>query len=130
MDTVLAPRLRAADAARPGRLRCVMRHLLKDIEHRTERLFGQPFLSWLRRGDVRLEDKLLFAPVFVTFILGFRDMNRWFLRYPEPRDEVERALNRQAAEDQTHSRLFLEDFRKLGLDERLGWGAGQTLYWY
>ena len=62
--------------------------------------------------------RFVFAPLFANFILGFSDLNRWFLRYPEPRDGYEAAINAHTEEDETHSALFLEDWRELGFDAR------------
>ena len=56
--------------------------------------------------------------------MSARETPRW------TSDEFKRAINKHTFEDATHSRLFLEDWRKLGLDSRLGWGAGDTIAWY
>ncbi|MGH3486413.1 MAG: hypothetical protein ACRDP8_00640 [Actinopolymorphaceae bacterium] len=38
-------------------------------------------------------------------------------------------INSGTFEDETHSRLFLEDWRALGLDGRISWRASDTLWW-
>ncbi|MFS9599342.1 hypothetical protein Q6311_30870, partial [Klebsiella variicola] len=38
-------------------------------------------------------------------------------------------INGNTEEDETHSRLFIADWRKLHLDEKLGWRASDTLWW-
>jgi hypothetical protein len=63
----------------------------------------------------------MFAPMAALFVMQFRDMNRWVLRFPEPRDEYKWIIDSGTREDETHSRLFMEDWRKLNLDPRLGW---------
>ena len=42
----------------------------------------------------------------------------------------EAAINAHTEEDETHSALFLEDWRELGLDAQLGWGVEDTMAWY
>ena len=38
-------------------------------------------------------------------------------------------MNLGTLEDEKHSRLFLEDWRKLELDTRLGWRTSDMLWW-
>jgi hypothetical protein len=87
---------------------------------------AHPLYAWMAKA----EDPFAFAPLFANFILGFSDLNRWFLRYPEPRDGYEAAINAHTEEDETHSALFLEDWQELGLDAQLGWGVEDTMAWY
>ncbi|MDV5145431.1 hypothetical protein R1T08_14720 [Streptomyces sp. SBC-4] len=88
-----------------------------------------PFFEWLHGDSVHLEDRLKFAPMAAFFIMQFRDMNRWVLRFPEPRDEFEWVINLGTQEDERHSRMFLEDWREQDLDSHLGWRASDTLWW-
>lgn len=88
-----------------------------------------PFFEWLHGDSVPLEDRLRFAPMAAFFIMQFRDMNRWVLRFPEPRDEFEWIINLGTREDERHSRMFLADWREQDLDGHLDWTAADTLWW-
>lgn len=103
-----------------------MEAVLSAIARGRAAIDAHPLYAWMATAD----DPFVFAPLFANFILGFSDLNRWFLRYPEPRDEYEAAINAHTEEDETHSALFLEDWRELGLDARLGWGVEDTMAWY
>lgn len=107
-----------------------MRQVLAAIADRRAEIDAHPLYRWMGGDDAPLEERFVFAPLFANFILGFRDMNRWFMRYPDPRDAFEEAINRHTEEDETHSELFLEDWAELGLDEHLGWGVEDTVAWY
>ncbi|MBW0135299.1 hypothetical protein [Pseudonocardia abyssalis] len=107
-----------------------MRQVLAAIADRRAGIDAHPLYRWMGGDDAPLEERFVFAPLFANFILGFRDMNRWFMRYPQPRDAYEEAINRHTEEDETHSALFLEDWAELGLDEHLGWGVEDTVAWY
>ncbi|MGH3874802.1 MAG: hypothetical protein ACRDSR_25415 [Pseudonocardiaceae bacterium] len=74
-------------------------------------------------------DRLNFAPMGAFFIMQFRDMNRWVLRFPQARDEFEWVINLGTQEDERHSRMFLEDWHKLNIDEQLRWQASDMLWW-
>jgi hypothetical protein len=97
-------------------------------EHRA-RIAAHAFFDWLRGNNLPLRDRFAFAPLMVDFTMGFADMNKWFLGYENPRNDLERAINQHTVEDRTHSRLFLENWDALGLDQQLGWSASQTLWW-
>ena len=53
----------------------------------------------------------------------------WVLRYPAPASQLQAAINAHTTEDATHSRLYVQDWRALGFDERLGFSAADTLWW-
>ncbi len=88
-----------------------------------------PFFEWLHDDRVAIEDRLRFAPMGAFFIMQFRDMNRWVLRFPQARDEFEWIINLGTQEDERHSRMFLEDWHKLDIDEHLRWRASDVLWW-
>ena len=95
-----------------------------------QQLAAHRFHAWMRESALPPEDRLLIAPIILAvFVMNFRDANKWFIRFPEPAGPLERIINGNTLEDETHSRLFLEDWKKLGLDEKLGWRAGDTLWW-
>ena len=107
-----------------------MEAVLSAIARGRAALDAHPLYAWMASADVPLAQRFVFAPLFANFILGFRDLNRWFLRYPQPRDVYEAAINAHTEEDETHSALFLEDWRELGMDAQLGWGVEDTMAWY
>jgi hypothetical protein len=107
-----------------------VRDVLVAIARRRAEIDRHPLYRWMESDAVPLEQRFVFAPLFANFILGFRDMNRWFMRYPEPATAYEEAINRHTEEDETHSALFLEDWAELGLDDRLGWGVEDTMAWF
>ena len=106
-----------------------MEQVLNYVAERRAVLDKHPLFDWVAQASIPLKDRLMFMPSMITFTMGFRDLNKWVLRYPLATDELQRGINIHTFEDQTHSRLFLQDWRRLGLDERLGWQASDTLWW-
>jgi hypothetical protein len=106
-----------------------MKAIMKMKAENKARLSAHPFYTWVESDEVPLEQRLTFAPIMAPFVMNFRDMNKWFIRYTEPKNEFERIINGNTLEDETHSRLFLEDWRKIQLDRTLGWSAGDTIWW-
>jgi hypothetical protein len=100
------------------------------IKAKSKQLRQNALLSrWLVDPSIDAADRLAFVPMALDFIMGFRDFNRYYVMYPEPKGELEAALNAHAREDETHSSLLVQDWASLGLDQRLGW-APRDLYWW
>jgi hypothetical protein len=107
-----------------------MQSIMNLVGERKKDLSEHPFYTWVESDNVSLEDKLTFAPIMVNFVMNFRDINRWFLRFPNGgANEFEKIINGNTFEDETHSRLYLEDWQKLNLDQRLDWRASDMLWW-
>lgn len=105
-------------------------HAVTELRNaRQEEARHHPFFAWLRSGSVPLDQRFDFAPAAALFIMQFRDMNLWALSYDEPRNEYEWIITRGTTEDRKHSRMFVDDWRLLDLDSRLGWQASDTLWW-
>jgi hypothetical protein len=104
-------------------------NVLALVAERQADLDRHPLFEWMNSDDNPVPDPLLILPAMVTFSMGFRDVNKWVFRYPDAANDLERGINIHTFEDQTHSRLFLEDWKRLGLDRRLGWNASDTLWW-
>ena len=95
---------------------------------------GHSFLQWLGSGagdDATEEQKLWFGLFAMGFIMQFRDLNAYHTSYgaDEGLDRQRRALSAHAAEDMTHSRLFVMDSGTLGWARLTGWRPSQVLHW-
>lgn len=107
-----------------------MKDVFRLIKSQTKALSAHTiFTEWLASEAISPRGKLSFCPMAIDFVMGFRDFNRYYVHYDAPGSELERALNEHAAEDSTHSALFLQDWDLLQVSERLGW-APRDLYWW
>jgi hypothetical protein len=107
-----------------------MKTVSSHVQERKRLLAKHPFFEWFNGCGRPLEDRFLFPPIVADFVMGFADMNKWFLSYPRPETSLHQAINEHTQEDRTHSRLFVEDWIKLRFDERLGWAPSNTLWWW
>ncbi|MGW6424100.1 hypothetical protein ACWF82_15605 [Nocardia sp. NPDC055053] len=121
------PRRAEANATREGTW--PMHEVMVLRDSRQAAIAKHEFFEWLHGSPVTIEDRLKFAPMAAFFVMQFRDMNRWVLRFPQARNEFEWVINLGTQEDERHSRMFLEDWRELNLDDHLGWTASDTLWW-
>ncbi|MCV7098531.1 hypothetical protein [Mycobacterium kubicae] len=106
-----------------------MQHVMRLRDAGQEAASKHAFFDWLSSDRVPAADRLAIGPAGALFIMQFRDMNRWVLRFPEPRSEYEWVINLGTLEDEKHSKIFLEDWHKLELDTRLGWRTSDMLWW-
>ncbi|PXX71590.1 hypothetical protein DFR70_1011024 [Nocardia tenerifensis] len=107
-----------------------MKDVLRHIDSEALRLSRHAlFTGWLDNDAIPLREKFVFTPMALDFIMGFRDFNMYFVRYPEPRNELEASLNAHSREDETHSALLLRDWASLELDKVFDW-APRDLYWW
>ena len=106
-----------------------MRAIMNHRDERERKLMGHPLFAWLRSGEVPLGNRMDILPVSAPLPTMFRDLNMWVLRYPAPASPLEAAINAHTIEDATHSQLYVDDWRALGFDERLGFSAADTLWW-
>jgi hypothetical protein len=106
-----------------------MKHVMQLRDAGQQAVRGHEFFDWLSSDRVPAQDQLSIGPAGALFIMQFRDMNRWVLRFPEPHTEYEWVINLGTLEDEKHSKMFLEDWRKLELDTHLGWRTGDMLWW-
>jgi hypothetical protein len=106
-----------------------MKRVHGQLRRRRAQVAAHSFFVWLNSDAAPIEQRFVFAPVMIDFIMGFADMNKWFLSYPEPKDEHERAINEHTEEDRTHSRLFYENWYTLALGDPAKWAPGKMLWW-
>jgi hypothetical protein len=72
-----------------------MQEIMAIKRERAQRLAGHPFYAWLQGTSVPTARKLLFAPIMVNFVMNFRDMNKWFLRFPPSQDRFKNRPRQQ-----------------------------------
>ena len=107
-----------------------MKNIFRLIGTKASELSRSPlFADWFADDQIPAREKFIFTPMALDFIMGFRDFNRYFVRYPEPQNELEAAINAHASEDETHSALLLKDWSTLGIDEHLKWYPRDLLWW-
>jgi hypothetical protein len=99
------------------------------LQERRAEVAEHPFFIWLSTSIVPLERRFVFSPVMIDFIMSFADMNKWFLSYPQPKNDLEAGINEHTEEDRTHSRFFQDNWYTLSLGDTFNWSAGKTLFW-
>jgi hypothetical protein len=100
-----------------------MKRVFDFIEMQKAEVYDHPLirkrLAELGRPDPRvpIHRKFDWLPAFIHLSMTFRDINEMYLRYPDPKNEYERAINEHVDEDSGHYRYMLHDLEVLGFDE-------------
>ena len=106
-----------------------MKRVMKHVEHRQNMFQQHKLFSLITSDQIPLDKKLHLMPIMTLFVMNFRDMNKWVIRFDDENDRFRQTINGNTREDETHSRLFLEDWRKLGFDTSLNWRTSDLLWW-
>ncbi|MDT9681055.1 hypothetical protein RND61_03030 [Streptomyces sp. TRM76323] len=106
-----------------------MRRIMDFRDERQRALERHPLCDWLSDERISERNRLEILPILAPFVLAFRDLNRWVLPFPEPSAPLQRSINVHTEEDRNHAALYLEDWCRLEMDERLGWSASDALWW-
>lgn len=96
-----------------------MKRIFSQIKTRIDAIESHP----LFRDVHTLEDEQIpsmmkvWAPMFIHLSMTFRDVNRMFYAYLQPRDAYEREITAHADVDATHWRFLLDDLKTIGNDD-------------
>jgi hypothetical protein len=93
-----------------------MKHVLKHIMCQKREFARAGLFEHLKNERLTPRERLAFIPAMAHFIMSFGDLNRFVLRYADPQNELERAVNTHTIEDETHWKWYLDDLTLLGLD--------------
>ncbi|MET0400819.1 MAG: hypothetical protein ABW123_00395 [Cystobacter sp.] len=114
-----------------------MRAALGHLDTLSQQLEGHALYRWIggsHLGDSRRHYDC-FIPLF-GFVMSFPYYNERYLSYGGAQGQgdhaegtLEHSINEHVREDRTHARLFLADFRKLGLDELWDTRRASALMW-
>jgi hypothetical protein len=88
-----------------------------------------PFYAWIHRENgLSPRQKLQrFIPMWIGDIMGYRDLNKYAIRYQTVQSAGEAVINAWCDDLETHNALFLNDWAGLSMDDALGWTASDTL---
>jgi hypothetical protein len=77
-----------------------------------------PLFKFMRDETLSPRARLAFYPCMAPFILSFADLNKYVMRDAASTDPLQKVVNAHTFEDDHHWPWYLEDFAKLGFDER------------
>jgi len=106
-----------------------MKEMWKVLDAQRAETEAHPFFKWLSSDEVPLDERFVFTPVLIDFVMGFADLNKWFLRYSDPGSDWEHAINEHTSEDATHSLLFVQNWTHLNIGDTPEWPASKALWW-
>ncbi|MDI2090403.1 hypothetical protein [Commensalibacter oyaizuii] len=92
----------------------MLKHIIPYINNKKQQFAQLPLFNLLKNNEFSAQDKLVsILPVMSHFIMSFGDLNRYVLKYPSPKNQIEEAINVHAEEDQSHWKWFIHDLKLL-----------------
>lgn len=106
-----------------------MKEILELIETEKEKLEKLPLLQFMQDKSIKPNKRLSWAPCLAPFAMGFGDLNKYVLRQESSCNEIQRIINIHTYEDDHHWLWFLEDLKRLGMDNSLNFSDALKFMW-
>lgn len=106
-----------------------MKTIMTYRDLKQQELSKHRFFDLINSLGIPLEKKMMISPIMVILTMNFRDMNKYMIRYDSPDEKYKHTINQSTLVDERHSELFLEDWRKLHLDDLSEWAASDVIWW-
>ncbi len=77
-----------------------------------------------------IEKMNIWAPLFVHLTMTFRDINQMFYHFPNPKNNLQKAINAHAEVDSTHWNMLKTDLQTLGIyNDVKNYGDAMDMIW-
>jgi thioredoxin reductase len=106
-----------------------MKEVLAFIETKKQEFAKLPFFEFLQDKSIHPKQRLAFAPCVAPFAMNFGDLNKFILREENPTNRIQEIINIHTYEDDHHWLWFLEDLKKLGLDQSQSFTNSLKFIW-
>ncbi|UYZ83199.1 hypothetical protein MTZ49_11395 [Entomomonas sp. E2T0] len=94
-----------------------MKKVILYIHSKKQQFSKLPLFDLLKNEEFSSKEKLSSTlPIMSHFIMSFGDLNKYVLKYTEPKNELEKVVNTHAKEDQDHWKWFIDDLKTLQIN--------------
>lgn len=106
-----------------------MREVLALIEKRKQEFAQLPFFKYLQDKSIDPRQRLAWVPCVAPFVMGFGELNKYFLRTNNSDHPIQQIINRHTHEDHQHWLWYLEDIKRLNFDRSLSFSELLKFLW-
>ena len=92
-----------------------MKRILDHVEKKKAELAHSPFLRFVSDSNLEPAQRFGFVPCLAPFVMAFMDLNKHVLRKEPSQEPLQRMLNTQSHEEDSHWHMYLKDLRTLGV---------------
>jgi hypothetical protein len=93
-----------------------MKEVLDFIEIKKQEFANSPLFQFLQDPKYSAREKILFLPCHTHWVMSFADLNKYIFRQEPADNEIQNLINYHTYEDGNHWIWFVEDLKKLNLD--------------
>lgn len=106
-----------------------MQEVLDFIEIKKQEFANSSFFEFFQDPNKDIREKILFFPYTTHWVMSFTDLNKQIFRQEPAEDEIQKLINYHTYEDSNHWVWFLEDIKKLNLDNSLTFSEFVKFIW-
>ncbi|BAY93168.1 MULTISPECIES: hypothetical protein [unclassified Tolypothrix] len=106
-----------------------MKEVLDFIQYKKQEFAQLPLFNFMRDQSIDPKQRLAWAPCAAYFIMNFGELNKYFLRVEPTEDPLQLIINKHTYEDDHHWLWFLEDLKRLELDQSLKFSEALRFLW-
>lgn len=106
-----------------------MKKVLDLIQNKKQEFAQLPLFNFMRDKSIDPRQRLAWAPCAANFIMNFGELNKYFLRVEPTEDPLQIIINKHTYEDDHHWLWFLEDLKRLELDQSLKFSEALRFLW-
>ena len=106
-----------------------MKRILEYIETKKGELSQSAFLRFVSDSRVEPLARFGFVPCLAPFVMAFMDINKHILRDDSAREPLQKLLNTQSREEDSHWQMYLRDLKTLGANPSMDLTLALKLLW-
>lgn len=93
-----------------------MQEVLNLIEIEKQNFANSSLFQFLQNPKYNAKEKIVFFPCITHWVMSFADLNKYIFRQEPTDNEIQNLINYHTYEDSNHWIWYLEDIKKLNLD--------------
>ncbi|WGV28132.1 hypothetical protein [Halotia branconii] len=106
-----------------------MKDVLIQIENKKQEFSQLPLFDFMQNKSIDPRQRLAWSPCAAPFVMGFGELNKYFLRAEPTDDPIQKLINKHTYEDDHHWLWFLEDLKNLEVDKSMKFSDALRFLW-
>lgn len=106
-----------------------MKEVLAHIEKKKREFAKLPLFEYMRDTSIDPRQRLAWAPCAAPFAMGFAELNTNVFRDEQTNDPIQKIINEHTCEDDHHWLWFLEDIKRLEINQELKFTDALKFLW-
>ncbi|BAY96186.1 hypothetical protein NIES37_01130 [Tolypothrix tenuis PCC 7101] len=106
-----------------------MKEVLELIQNKKQEFSELPLFKFMQDRSIDPIKRLSWTPYFAPIAMGFTDLNKYIFRKEPTDNKIQKIINQNTYEEETHYLWFLEDLAALGFDHSQKFSDSLKFIW-